>query len=188
MDHIAPSPTSLAQIRKRYAKASKKQRTQILNEFVANTKYHRHHASALLAGKRKWRAPDQPLHRARGTFYTAEDQQALLDLVTLFDDIGSKRLRVALNNEVANLRRNGHLKVSRSCYPHVCQVSPATMDRWRRAAPVANCAAARNRGRCSNIRFRFAPMRNGMTNARALAKLTWCRTMAAILRAISLAL
>jgi hypothetical protein len=134
VNHIAPSAKSLAQIRKRYAKASKKQRSQILDEFVANTKYHRHHASALLAGTRQWHAPDQPLHRARSKFYTAEDQQALLDLVTLFDAIGSKRLRVALNNELANLRRNGHLKVSRSCYQHLCQVSPATMDRWRRTA------------------------------------------------------
>jgi hypothetical protein len=134
VNHIAPSAKSLAQIRKRYAKASKKQRTQILNEFVANTRYHRHHASALLAGKRQWHAPDQPSHRGRGTFYTVEDQQALLDLVTLFDDIGSKRLRVALDTELANLRRNGHLKVRRSCYQHLCQVSPATMDRWRRAA------------------------------------------------------
>ena len=133
MNHIAPSPKSLAQIRKRYAKASKKQRTLILNEFVANTKYHRHHASALLAGKRQWRAPNQPLRRARGMFYTAEDQSALLGLVLLFDDIGSKRLRVALTTELPNLRRKRHLKVSRTCYQHLLKVSPSTIDRWRRA-------------------------------------------------------
>lgn len=133
MNHIAPSAKSLAQIRKRYAKASKKERTLILNEFVANTKYHRHHASALLASKRQWRAPAQPLHRTRGMFYTLEDQRALLWLVELFDDIGSKRLRVALATELPHLRRQGHLKVSRTCYAHLCRVSPATMDRWRRA-------------------------------------------------------
>jgi len=133
VNHIAPSPKSLAQIRKRYAKASKKQRTLILNEFVANTKYHRHHASALLAGKRQWRAPNQPLRRARGMFYTAEDQSALLGLVLLFDDIGSKRLRVALTTELPNLRRKRHLKVSRTCYQHLLKVSPSTIDRWRRA-------------------------------------------------------
>lgn len=133
MDHIAPSPKSLAQIRKRYAKAAKKQRTLILDEFGANTKYHRHHASALLAGKRQWRAPNQPLRRARGLFYTPEDQRALLGLVKLFDDIGSKRSRMAQNTELPHLRRNSHLKVSRTGYQHLCRVSPSTMDRWRYA-------------------------------------------------------
>jgi hypothetical protein len=57
-----------------------------------------------------------------------------LELVELFDDIGSKRLRVALTTELPNLRRNGHLKVTRLCYQHLLKVSPSTMDRWRRAA------------------------------------------------------
>lgn len=133
MSHTKPGRKFLAALRKRYAKASKKNKIAILNEFVATTGYHRKHASPLLLGKRQWRDPQAPLRRTRRTLYTAEDQRALLRLVELFDEIGSKRLRVALDTELANLRRQGHLKVSRSCYQHLRQVSPSTMDRWRRA-------------------------------------------------------
>lgn len=133
MSHAKPSPKDLAQLRKRYAKASKKQRTAILNERVATSNYHRKHASALLASKRQWRTPAQPIRRPRNVFYTPEDQRAVFWLLELFDEIGSKRLRVAMNNELATLRRKGHLQVSRQCYQHLQQVSPTTIDRWRRA-------------------------------------------------------
>ena len=133
MSHTKPGRKYLAQLCKRYAKATKKQRQLMLNEFVATTGYQRKYASLLLSQKRGWRDPQQPLRRARRKVYTEEDQQVLLTLVALFDDIGSKRLRVALNTELPNLRRNGHLKVSRQCYQHLQQVSPSTMDRWRRA-------------------------------------------------------
>jgi len=134
VNHRKPSPQYLAQLLKRYAKATKKQRTAILNELVATSNYHRKHASALLAGKRPWRTGASPLRRPRHVFYTEEDQRAVFWLLDLFDDIGSKRLRVAMNNELATLRRNGHLPVSRQCYQHLQQVSPTTIDRWRRTA------------------------------------------------------
>ncbi len=134
MNHVKPDAKFLARLQKRYAKASKKKRMEMLDEFVATTGYHRKHASALLSGQRSWRDPTQPIRRPRCEFYTDEDRQAVLWLVELFDDIGSKRLRIAMDNELANLRRNKHLKVSRITYQHLGQVSPSTMDRWRRAA------------------------------------------------------
>jgi len=134
VNHIKPNLKFLQQLRKRYAKAPKKERTTILNEFVATSGYHRKHASALLGGKRVWRNPSQPIRRVRRQIYTPEDQRAVFWLVALFDDIGSKRLRVAMNTELANLRRNGHFQVSRQCYQHLQKVSASTMDRWRRAA------------------------------------------------------
>jgi hypothetical protein len=134
VNHTKPGAKYLAQLHKRYVKAGKRQKTAILNELVATSGYQRKYASLLLSGQRQWRDPQQPIRRARRALYTAEDQRALLDLVELFDAIGSKRLRVALNKELANLRRNGHLKVSPTCYHHLRQVSPSTMDRWRRTA------------------------------------------------------
>ena len=97
MSHTKPSTKFLAQLRKRYAKASKKLRAAMLDEFVATTGYHRKHASALLAGQRQWRDPKQPLHRHRRAVYTEEATPAVLSLVALFDDSGSKRLRVAMD-------------------------------------------------------------------------------------------
>jgi hypothetical protein len=134
VSHTKPGRKYLAQLCKRYAKATKKQRQLMLDEFVATTGYQRKYASLLLARKRTWRELQQPIRRARRKVYTEEDQRTLLQLVALFDDIGSKRLRVALDNELPHLRRNGHLKVSRACYQHLCHVSPSTMDRWRRSA------------------------------------------------------
>ena len=134
MKHIKPNAKYLAQLQKRYAKASKKIRTLILNDLVATAGYHRKHASALLAQKRRWRDPKQPLTRARRKHYTLEDQHWVFWFVELFDDIGSKRLRAAMDNELPTLRRHGHLKISRVCYRHLEGVSPATMDRWRHAA------------------------------------------------------
>jgi hypothetical protein len=134
MTHNKPSPKYLAQLRKRYAQATKKIKQAILNEFVATSGYHRKHASALLVGRRVWRTPNQPIRRARRKFYTDADQRAVLWLAELFDDIGSKRLRVAMNNELANLRRNRHLKVTRQCYEHLQKVSASTIERWRRTA------------------------------------------------------
>lgn len=134
MSHTKPGSKFLAQLGKRYAKARKRQKTTILNEFVATTGYQRKYASLLLDGKRRWRDPTKPIRRLRRRTYTDEDQRAVLWFVELFDDIGSKRLRAAMNTELANLRRNGHLKVSRQCYQHLLKVSASTMDRWRRAA------------------------------------------------------
>ena len=102
VSHTKPGRKYLAQLRKRYTSATKKQRHLILDEFVATTGYHRKHASALLAGARHWRDPKAPLRRPRRTRYSLDDQRALLWLVELFDDIGSKRLRAALNKELAN--------------------------------------------------------------------------------------
>jgi hypothetical protein len=131
---LKPDPKFLARLQKRYRKAGKKEKTTMLNEFVATTGYHRTHAAALLAGRPPWRDRSQPLHRQRRTIYTVEDQTAVFWLVALFDDIGSKRLRAAMEVELPNLRRQGHLRVSRTGYRHLQQVSASTIDRWRRAA------------------------------------------------------
>ena len=134
MSPVKPNPKFLARLRKRYHRARKKEQSTMLNEFVATTGYHRNHAAALLAGRRQWRDPNQPIHRQRRTIYTAEDQLAVFWLIALFDDIGSKRLRAAMDTELSHLRRNKHLRVSRSCYAHLLRVSASTVDRWRRGA------------------------------------------------------
>lgn len=134
MSHTKPGAKFLAQLRKRYANARKKQKTTILNEFVATTGYQRKYASLLLDGKRRWRDPTKPIRRLRRRTYTDEDRRTMLWLAELFDDIGSKRLRAAMNTELPNLRRNGHLNVSRQGYQHLLKVSASTMDRWRHAA------------------------------------------------------
>ncbi len=135
MEHCQLPDQFLAKLQKRYAKAKKKERGRILDEFVATTNYHRKHAIALLRGKRHHRDRTQPIRRLRARYYTPEDQRAVLWLAELFDGIGSKRLRVAMNNELVSLRQQKHLHVSRACYQHLLEISPSTLDRLRRSAP-----------------------------------------------------
>lgn len=127
----------LAQLCERYRKARKKERGKILDELVATTGHHRKHASALLRGTRQHRKPTTPLRRPRRRLYLAEDKRAVLWLADLFDQIGSKRLRVAMDTELDHVRDD--LAVSRACFKRLQQISPSTMDRFRRTErrPVA---------------------------------------------------
>lgn len=122
--------TYLHQLRKRYRTARKKDRSKILDELVATAGYHRKHAIALLRGKRRHRHPQTPIRRLRRRIYLAEDKRAVLWLAALYDEISSKRLRVALNTDLDQLRDD--LDVSRACFLRLQQISPSTMDRFRR--------------------------------------------------------
>ncbi len=133
MSICKPSEQYLGKLRERYRKTTKKQRGQILDEFVETTGYHRKHAIALLRGKRRHRNPNTPIRRPRQRIYNDEDKRALLWLADLFDQIGSKRLRVAMDVELQNLRRQQHLQVSAASFTRLQVISPATMDRLRHA-------------------------------------------------------
>lgn len=133
MSTCKPSEQYLGKLCERYRQATKKQRGRILDEFVKTTGYHRKHAIALLRGKRQHHNPKTPIRRPRQRIYSDEDKRALLGLAELFDQIGSKRLRVALDVELQNLRRQHHLQVSGVCFKHLQVMSPATMDRLRHA-------------------------------------------------------
>jgi hypothetical protein len=137
-----PVPESyLNKLRERYRKARKKDRGKILDELVATTGYHRKHAIALLRGKRRHRNPKTPIQRMRRRIYLAEDKRAVLWLAELFDQISSKRLRVAMNAELDHVRDD--LEVSRACFKRLRQISPSTMDRFRR---TERRAVGRHRG------------------------------------------
>jgi hypothetical protein len=127
-----PSEPYLNRLRERYRKARKKERGKILDEFVDTTAYHRKHAIALLRGKRRHRNSKLPSRRLRRRIYLAEDKRTVLWLAELFDQISSKRLRAAMDAELDHLRRQHHLQVSRACFQRLKQISPSTMDRFRR--------------------------------------------------------
>jgi transposase InsO family protein len=117
----------LKQLQIRYRKASKKERTAILDEFVKTTGYHRKHATAVLNGRRE--RVQGPIRRPRGKVYGADVARELAHLADLFDNICSKRLRAALDAELPRLYRAGIVPVSVECYQKLMAVSPATIDR-----------------------------------------------------------
>ena len=128
-----PSEPFLNKLRERYQCATKKQRGRILDEFVETTGYHRKHAIALLRSEAQHRNPNVRLHRIRPRIYTEEDQEAVLWFAELFDQIGSKRLRAAMDAELPTLREERYLRVSPASYQRLLKISPATMDRLRKA-------------------------------------------------------
>ena len=114
-------------LRARYRKASRKERSTILDEFVKTTGYHRKHAIALLNGRR--RRSQGPIKRPRRAVYGVEEARTLIILSQLFDHINSKRLRKALDTELQGLYESGFLRVNSECYEKLKRVSPATIDR-----------------------------------------------------------
>jgi hypothetical protein len=125
-------------LQKRYAQASKKERGQMLDEFVKTTGYHRKHGTEILSGRFHRKARPWARHRAR--YYTDADRQALWQVAEWFDQIGSKRLRTGLDVELARLQGQGHLRVSEQTYQHLHEMSAATMDRIRALKPAAGRA------------------------------------------------
>jgi hypothetical protein len=119
----------LESLRKRYAQARKKERGQILDEYVQTTGYHRKYAILVLSRKRVRKT--QPAKRPRASVYTAEDARALEKVSDLFEGINAKLLRVALDNELKHLYDSGFLSISRACYERLKHISPATIDRLR---------------------------------------------------------
>lgn len=129
MGNVKPSEAYLAELRRRYRRATRKERRAILDEFVRTTGYHRKHANALLRGTRQHHRG--PIQRPRAKRYGEEDRRAVRYLAEVFDQINSKRLRVALDRNLVTLRRQGHLRVSAACFARLKVISPATMDRLR---------------------------------------------------------
>ena len=122
-----PDEKYLGRLQARYSKASKKERSAMLNEFVKTTNYNRKYAIDVLNGKRK--RAEGPIRRPRRARYGTEEAQALATLWELFDGIHSKRLRAAMDVELPRLYANGFLQVSAECYHKLLQISPATIDR-----------------------------------------------------------
>jgi hypothetical protein len=129
-----PSEKYLVALKKRYAKATKKERSLMLDEFVKTTGYHRKHATAILSERYVRKA--RPIRRVRAATYTPVDYKAVWQLAEWFDQIGSKRLRVAMDVELPRLRASGHLRVSEETYAHLLVISPSTLDRIRKLQRV----------------------------------------------------
>jgi hypothetical protein len=121
--------TYLKQLQARYRKASKNEKTVILDEYVKTTGYHRKHATAVLNGRRE--RVQGPVRRPRRAQYGAEEANVIATLADLFDNICSKRLRAAMDVELPRLYQAGVLPISPACYEKLLRVSPATMDRLR---------------------------------------------------------
>lgn len=112
--------------RPRYLSTSRKEKTQILNELVELTGYHRKALIRLLRGK-----PRRKSNRKRGRprTYTNEVKAALIELWELSGKICSKRLAPFLPELMDVLEREGELRLRPEVKELLCGISPATIDR-----------------------------------------------------------
>ena len=119
-------------VRRRYFRAAKKAKTEILNEFVATTGMHR---KAVIRSLNQKGRPGGNKKRGRPRLYGPEAMAALKVVWEITDCLCSKRLQPFLPELVGILKRCGELTMTGETEAQLCQMSPATIDRalrrWR---------------------------------------------------------
>jgi hypothetical protein len=128
------------EVRDRYWRASRKQKTLILDQFVADTGYHRKYALAVLhQNPRHGRTAGLSTTgavgvRRRRRIYTQDVTDPLVFIWKTCDYIGSKRLHPFLPEMVRVLESNGELCLPDQTKQLLLTMSRATIDRLLKPA------------------------------------------------------
>jgi hypothetical protein len=125
----------------RYRNSPKKDRTRILDEFVAISGYHRKHAVRLLSGKQR----DTPKQRSTRRIYDEAVKEALIVTWETADRICGKRLKSILPELVAAMECHGHLDLAPVVQARLLSASAATIDRL--LGPIRSEVRSRRRRR-----------------------------------------
>jgi len=131
-----------AAIQQRYARASKQEKTRLLDEFVAMTGHHRKHAIRLLGSNGQCVVPAL---RGGKCVYDEAVKGALIILWEAADRICDKRLKAVLPILVEAMERNGHLDLDPEVRDRLLCAGASTIDRL--LAPVRQQAKGRRRKR-----------------------------------------
>jgi hypothetical protein len=121
----------LEAVRPRYLRASKAEKSRILDEFVATTGYHRKYAIRLL----RHGPPRRPAGRRRGhPTYTPAVVHALTQVWEVCDGICSRRLHPFLPEMLDVLEQHQELVLTAETKALLLRMSRATMDRLLKPA------------------------------------------------------
>ena len=132
-------------IRDRYRSSKKKDKTRILDEFIAVTGHHRKHRIRLL-GKLDDRR--DTTHSVQGRrLYDEAVREAVIVIWEAADRICGKRLKAALPHLVDSMERHGHLALDPEVRDRLLAASAATLDRLLK--PIRPTAGSRRRRRQS---------------------------------------
>lgn len=122
--------------RRRYQKASKAEKSRILDEVCAMTGWHRKHAIRVLnepvppPAKRGSKVIAKPKEtRGRKPVYTDEALAALRKIWAVLDCPCGKRLAPAMGDTIDAMERHGELAIARETRDKLLSISPSTCDR-----------------------------------------------------------
>ena len=118
----------LEQVRKEYRRASKKEKTRLLNEARKRTRLARKVLIRKLAHPAKLKQPKPK----RGVSYGVDVLTTLVEVWELFDFACGQRLVTAIRTEVPRLRAAGRLKCSDDVAGKLLKISASTVDRLLR--------------------------------------------------------
>ena len=139
---LATRTEVLGAIRSRYREASKKDKSRMLDEFVAMTGCHRKYAVRLLGQGED--ASTRAVPRGR-RIYDEAVREALTVVWEASDRICGKRLKAALPSMVESLERHGHLDLDPDVRQRLFAASASTIDRLLK--PIREQAGSRRKRR-----------------------------------------
>ena len=146
----------LATIRDRYRASSKREKSRILDEFIAVTGHHRKHGIRLL-GQSSDDGEQQPAVKKGRRIYDEAVRQALIVVWEAADRICGKRLKAALPHLVESMERRGHLNLDPGVRQRLLSASAATLDRLLQ--PIRTPAGRKLRRRRHHSPGRNIPVR-----------------------------
>src|SRR5450756_1583052 len=117
----------MEELRKQYHRATKKEKTKILDGFVDLTHLNRSYARTTL--RAKVAQGRGPVHRPRASMYTGAILRALTEFWHLSDRLCGKRLVPFLQRIVPFLETRGQLDLAPAVRDLLLRMSPATCDR-----------------------------------------------------------
>ena len=145
----------LASIRDRYRESSRKDKTKILDEFIAVTGHHRKHGIRLLA-QCEGGADKAGAVKGRRIYDEAVREVVIL-IWEASDRICGKRLKAAMPHLVESMERHGHLDLDHGVRERLLTASAATLDRSLK--PVRTKVVGRRKRRRNLSAGRNIPVR-----------------------------
>jgi len=118
-------------IRPRYLKATRKEKKQILDEFIAATGYHRKYAIRVLKHRPKLKGLHKP---GKQKVYEGAVVQALTTIWEICGRICSKRLKPFIPEMIIVLERHHELFLDEYIKTQLLKISRATIDRCLKSA------------------------------------------------------
>lgn len=115
-------------LREKYLKATKKEKTELLDEYTENTRHNRKYVIQTLNSQKVWDNLEKP-RKPRKKKYGPEISAPLISLWRIFDFPCGQRLEPCIKVELERLRNFGEINISDELAEQLKEISSATIDR-----------------------------------------------------------